>query len=57
MNGKIEVEVSSDSDYGVKGQAEFKNKAIADRIRQFTKDILSSVNNPANDNDTVDGDK
>ena len=31
-----------------------KNKAIADRICQITKYILSSVDTPVNDNDTVD---
>ena len=57
MNGKIEVEISSNSDDGVQGKSEGKNKAIADRILQFTKYTLSYVDTPANDNYAVDGGK
>ena len=54
MNGDIELEGSSDSNDGDQGQDDGKNKAIADRIYLFAKDMLSYVDAPINDNDTVD---
>ena len=35
VNDEIEVEISSDIDDGVQGQAEGRNKAISDMILQF----------------------
>ena len=57
MNGVIEVEIYSDSDDGVQGQYKGNNNAIADRIRQFTQDILSYVDTNKNDIGAFDGGK
>ena len=57
MDGTTEVEKSNEIDDSEQQQAEEKNKDIANRICQFTTEILSFVNTPASVNNSVSDDE
>ena len=57
MDGKTEVRKYNESDDSNQQQAEGKNKDIANRIRQYTTEILSSVDTPNYVNNAVNYDE
>ena len=57
MNGGNEVEECNESEGSDQQEAEGKPMAIANRIRQFTKEIVSSIDTPTSVSNTVNDDE